>query len=446
MKKASVFRVVWMALGLVLACSPTVVANFDRSRISPYTLEDPLVFVDGRRVNTPAQWEHRRQEILSIFAREMYGRVPPEPEVLVTELANEKASAGGKAILRQYRMWFTKDRRGPCVNWIVFSPVAAEVETPVILFLNYKGNHELTRDPDVPVMTAWSRNGGGVENNRISPLTRGCMADPKSDWHFPLEMILDRGYAVMSACYCEISPDPNRDQDEPNVRFRQDVFAYTGIFELWGKRDPDRSDDITALGAWAWVLSRGLDLAARVPGIDIRRSVVTGCSRLGKVALLAAARDERFAVCVPVQTGGGGCPLAKRDFGEDIASENVNFTHWYCKAYRKYSREPWKTMPFDQHLLLASIAPRALLVQGFNMDWFDPEGEFLACQAAAPVWKFLGRETMPDVPYPQTGSKTAIGRHLGFVRRDGGHGINLDDWQRLLDFSDRVFRGKAVRE
>jgi hypothetical protein len=214
-------------------------------------------------------------------------------------------------------------------------------------------------------------------------------------------------------------------------------FAYTGVFSLWGERDVRRTDNITALGAWAWALSRGLDLAGRVPGIDARRNVVTGCSRLAKAALLAAARDDRFSVCVPVQTGGGGCPLAKRDYGENTSTENRWFPHWYCDAYAKYSLEPWKTMPFDQHLLLAAIAPRALLVCGFNAKWFDTEGEYLAVKAASPAWRLHGDEGMPDVAWPDDFDTSAIGARLGYVRRSEGHGISGYDWKWMLDFADR---------
>jgi len=116
-----------------------------------------------------------------------------------------------------------------------------------------------------------------------------------------------------------------------------------------------------------------------------KNSIVTGCSRLGKAALLAAARDERFAVCVPVQCGGGGATLAKRDFGENISTEIRMFRHWYCKAYDKYAVNPAKLLTFDQHLLLAAVAPRKLLIAGFDNPWFDTEGEYLACKAASPA-------------------------------------------------------------
>ena len=64
---------------------------------------------------------------------------------------------------------------------------------------------------------------------------------------FPIEMVLARGYAVMSACYCEVSPAPEK--KEPEARFQQNPFAYTGVFELWGPRDGSRTDNTTSLGA-----------------------------------------------------------------------------------------------------------------------------------------------------------------------------------------------------
>jgi len=413
-------------------------ANYDTSKIPPYTLEDPLTFVDGRKVKNAADWAVRRREILGIFAKEMYGEEPPKPEVLITELQDEKKTVDGHAIRRQYKMWFKADKSGPCLNWIVWIPTFAAKPTPVILGLNYRGNHELVFDDDIPVQPGWTRarEKYDVKDNRSSEKTRGLRQDPNGASIFPLGMILARGYAVMSACYCEVSPDPEHTETE--TKFQQNPFAYTGVFELWGKRDETRTDNITALGAWAWALSRGLDLAERIPEIDAKKSVVTGCSRLGKAALIAAARDERFAVCVPNQTGGGGIPLAKRDYGENISTENRMFTHWYCRAYAKYAEAPWKTMPFDQHLFVACVAPRALLVEGFDSKWFDPEGEFLSVQAASPVWKLLGKGAMPEVPFPADYDTSAIGKDLGYVHRSQNHGINAYDWMWMMDFADRV--------
>ena len=410
--------------------------NYDESKVAPYTLEDPLTFVDGRKVKTVADWAERRKEILGIFAKEMYGEEPPKPETLITELQDEKETVDGYAIRRQYKMWFKADKSGPCINWIVWIPKFAKHPVPVISFLNYRGNHELVFDKDIPVQQGWVRSGPKTDGNKSAERTRGAQQDPNSPTDFPLGTILARGYAVMSACYCEVSPDPT--PTEKNPAFNQLPFAYTGVFELWGKRDNSRTDNITSLGAWAWALSRGLDLAERIPEIDARKNVVTGCSRLGKAAFIAAARDERFTVCVPNQTGGGGVPLAKRDYGENISTENRAFTHWYCRAYAKYAKEPWKTMPFDQHLFVSCIAPRALLVEGFGSKWFDAKGEFLSLKAASPVWKFLGKNGLPEVDFPAEFCTSAIGKDLGYVRRSQNHGISAYDWKWMMDFADGV--------
>lgn len=414
-----------------------VIVNYDKSRIAPYTLEEPLTFVDGRKVAAKADWRARREELLGIFAKEMYGVEPPKPETLITDLVDEKITVAGYAVRRQYKMYFKADRTGPCIKWIVWVPRWAKKPVPVVSFLNYRGNHELVFDKDIPVQTAWSRAGSKTDGNRASERTRGVMQDANSDSVFPLSTILARGYAAMSACYCEVSPDPSFNEKPP---YEQKTFSYTGVFELWGRRDESRTDNITALGAWAWALSRGLDLAGRIPEIDAKKCVVTGCSRLGKSALLAAARDERFAVCVPNQCGGGGACLAKRDYGENVETEIHAFSHWYCRAYDKYAADPAKLLTFDQHLLLACVAPRPLLIEGFDTSpWMDTEGEYLACKAAAPVWTFLGAGTMPDVPYPDNYDLSAIGESFGYVRRSEEHGISGYDWEWMLDFADRAF-------
>ena len=415
-----------------------VIVNYDKSKVGTYELEDPLTFVDGRKVKTPADWPARRAEILGIFAKEMFGVEPPKPEALVTDLVKEKVTCDGYAIRRQYAMYFKADRSGPCVNWFVWIPTSAKGPVPIISFLNYRGAHEFVTDEDIPVTTGWSRNGRYVKDHRVSAATRGILQDANHPGTiFPLQTILARGYAVMTACYCEVSPDPEFNEKPP---YEQKKFSYTGVFELWGPRDESRTDNVTSLGAWAWALSRGLDLAERISELDAKRAVVTGCSRLGKSALLAAARDERFAVCVPNQCGGGGACLAKRNYGESVKTEINAFSHWYCRAYDKYAEDPAKLLTFDQHLLVAAIAPRPLLIEGMtDSPWMDTEGEFLACKAAAPVWTFLGRETMPDVPYPDDYCESAIGGNFGYVRRPHEHGISGYDWNWMLNFADRQF-------
>ena len=373
--------------------------NYDESKAGEgtYTLEDPLTFIDGRKVKSAADWPARRKEILELFEREVYGKMPPKPDTLVTEMVSEKLTADRFAFERRYRMWFRKDKTGPVIDWIVFVPKYAKHPCPVILHLNYKGNDMVA---------------AGKTNHYL----------------LPLGDFTAHGYAFMSAHYTQITSDG----------MKRGGDFYDGVCELWGNRDPKRTDNPGTLIIWAWGLSRGLDLAERIPEIDAKRNVVTGSSRLGKAALLAAAYDERFAVCVPNQTGAVGVQLMKRNYGESLAGQRLSLPHWYCKAVWKYKDDP-KSQPFDQHLLLSCVAPRALLLECYHKRWFDPKGEFLAAKAASPAWelltgKGLGLDEMPP-PYDDSFVKPPF----GYVRRTECHGLSPYDWKWTLDFADRVF-------
>jgi len=438
--------------GLLAAAAVARTPNYDEAKVAPYTLEDPLTFADGTKLTDASQWPARRAEIVKIFEREMFGRTPPKPETVVTELREEGPTLAGQAIRRQYRMWFKTDKSGPSLDWLVVVPnringnepvvkngkVVCEntAKVPVVLFLNYRGNQEMLTDSEVFMPDGvWVRDHAErfCFEHKPARWTRGSARSSDSASPLPVETIVARGYALVTACYGQVSPDVEVRKGDP------EGLAYTGVFALWPKRDPQADDNTTAIGAWAWALSRGLDLAETIPEIDAKKSVATGCSRLAKTPLLACSRDERFAVCVPCQTGGGGCPLAKRDFGENVSTEMKAFPHWYCRAYGKYVDNE-QAMKFDQHLLLASIAPRALLVEGFNSGWFDTKGEYLACRAASPAWTFLGKKGLPDGDFPANYDTALIGPSLGYVRRGGAHGISGSDWQWTLDFADRALK------
>jgi len=374
--------------------------NYDESKAGvlgkDYTIPDPLVFADGRKVENAEDWAEWRREMLEIFEREVYGRMPPRPESMPFELVAEKTTEDRFAVERRYRQWFRADKAGPCIDWVVFVPRFAKKPCPVILHLNYNGN-------DV------------IASGRTK--------------HFllPLGEFAARGYAFMSAHYTQITADGPGRGGEP----------FSGVFELWGKRDPARTDSTGSIMAWAWGLCRGLDLAENVEEIDGGRGVVVGSSRLGKAALLAAAFDERFKVCVANQTGAIGTQLMKRDFGENLSTQRRMFPWWYCPGVWKWTGRE-REMPFDQHMLLACVAPRALLVEGFDTLWFDPRGEWLSVKAASPAWEFLsGRGVgLDDWPEPYDGC--AVDPPLGYVRRTEGHGLSPYDWHWALDFADKA--------
>ena len=425
-------RYMFLLLIIVATVVTARTPNYDESKVAPYKLEDPLVFADGTKLTSPEQWPTRRKEILDIFQSQMFGRMPP-PSPVTLEVIEQGETLAGFAIRKQVRMWFKPDKTGPKIDWLLLIPKYAKAPSPVIIFLNYRGNQELLPDKEIVIPDCWLRNGTDekVAEHLVTPETRGALSNPNCDSPVPAGMLIAHGYAIATACYGEISPDPDKPED-------QDKLAYTGVFTLWPPRDPARDDNTTSIGAWAWGLMRGLDMLEREPAVNAKKVVLTGYSRLGKAALVAGAFDDRFPFVCPNETGGGGAPLAKRDFGENVSTEMKMFTHWYCKAYGKYVDNE-AAMPFDQHLLLAAVAPRRLLIEGYDKPWFDTKGEWLACRAASPVWTFLGKQGLPDVSFPDDLDTSAIGSSIGYVRRPGPHGISYHDWMWMMDAADATF-------
>ena len=375
--------------------------NYDESKAGEgtYALEDPLTFVDGRKVMTPADWAARRNEILGIFEREVYGKLPPKPDYMSFEVTSEKMSGDRFATTRVCRQYFRPDKTGPVIDWFVVTPRHAKGDVPVFLHLNYAGLESVA-------------------------------AKKTNHYDLPWDRLVAEGYAFMSARYTQITSDLGKKDAVTN--------AFNGVCELWGPRDPKAGDNPGTLIVWAWGLMRGLDLAERIEGIDAKRNVVIGSSRLGKAALLAAAYDERFAVCVPNQTGAVGVQLMKRDYGETLKGQRYALPHWYCANVWKYADDP-KSMPFDQHLLLACVAPRNLLLECYHKKWFDPTGEFLAAKAASPVWTFLTGRGLGLDEWPEPYDDVAVRPPFGYVRRTECHGLSPYDWKWAMDFANKVF-------
>ena len=305
--------------------------NYDESKVAPYALEDPLAFADGRKLSGPEEWPARRAEILGIFAKEMYGMEQRRHRLFAACKGGAARGGARRAVCGLRRQPDGRRRLSACQARLRRECLDRDEEgddpvkkdgkvvcegigkVPVVLMLNYRGNQSVLDESEVKLPEGEWRK----PSSKLSPeeSENGAMRDTRAGSVILADFITARGYALLTACYAQVSPDVEVGRGNP------EELAYTRIFELWPKRDESRNDNITSLGAWAWTLSRGLDLAGRIPEIDAWRNVVTGSSRLAKAALLAAARDERFAVCVVNQTGGGGCPLAKRDFGENVSTE-----------------------------------------------------------------------------------------------------------------------------
>ena len=68
---------------------------------------------------------------------------------------------------------------------------------------------------------------------------------------------------------------------------------------------------IGAYSAWPWGISRIIDALEQLQDvlpIDLKHIGVTGCSFAGKMALFSGALDERIALTIAQESGGGGYP------------------------------------------------------------------------------------------------------------------------------------------
>ena len=301
-------------------------------------LPDPFKGLDGKRISTKAEWKCRREEIAAMYEKIMFGQKPRNPEKV------EGSFSGGK-------LKVTVTDKGKSISFSV----------------SISGGG--TKDKPKPGIIGFASFGGC---GSLGASTNGL------------------GVAMIS-----FNPDDVAPENGGGSFFK----LYSG------------SDAGTAI-AWAWGISRVIDALEKTPeaGIDAHHLGVTGCSRHGKGSLIAGAFDERIALVIPQESGSGGASLWRSiaqvnkqkgtQFVQGLASAGTE-GGWMKSSFKNYDGKE-TTLPFDQHMLTAMVAPRALLVlDNQSFDWLGEVPSNYCGHATLEVFKALGIED--NYTYAQKG-------------------------------------------
>ena len=397
--------------------------SYDENKVPDFELPDPLVCSDGQKVTSVEMWEtKRRPELLALFQSQVYGRTPSDRIAVSYTLLSENPQAmEGKATCKQVLFTFTDGKKSIDAILLLYLPNHVKGKVPVFVGYNFMGNGSTTLDP-----TVYPSPGLRFVHGKDSPVwTRGSQ---KHRW--PYEKIIGRGYAVATMCYHDIYPDRADLRDYSVASLFPDYISGSKNHDEW-----------EAIGVWAWGSSRIVDyLEQEEKRIDLEKIAIMGHSRQGKAALWTGAQDTRFKVVISNDSGCGGAALSKRVYGENIARITTVFPHWFCPAFAQYAGNE-AALPFDQHELLALIAPRHLYVASAEGDWWaDPKGEYLSAYYTKDVYALYGMqgltsETMPPVHQPEM-------QDVGYHIREGKHDVTDYDWERFMDFCDLHFKQK----
>jgi len=322
-----------------------------------------------------------REQMISIMLENVYGQIPPAPSDIHFEVSKEiiPSFCAGKATCDKVTAVCSIGEKTFSFPFYVMMPTDGK-KHPFFVHINFR--------------------------------------DAVTDRYQPVEELVDNGFAVLSFGYKDVTGD--------NGNFTSGlagVLYPDGVRQ--GNADPGK------IAMWSWAAQRVMDYAeTRADSLDLNCAIVCGHSRLGKTALLTAAVDERFAFAYSNDSGCAGAAITRSKQGETIKDICNRFPHWFCENYKKYI-DSEENMPFDQHFLIASIAPRKVLIGSASEDlWADPISEQLCCFAAAPAFK--NGFACPD-------RKAEIGEEflsgdIGYHLRKGLHYFSREDWNKLIKF------------
>lgn len=255
--------------------------------------------------------------------------------------------------------------------------------------------------------------------------------------YFPREELSEYDVDWLLFCYKDISSD--------------DGDFSTGLAPMLLPHGQNTDDTCGKIGIWAWAAMRVLDYGLTLEGTDAANVTISGHSRLGKTALYTAMTDERFRFAFSNAAGCAGDSLAHGSTGEKLAhidrhlrlrGENIsdiveNFPFWFCKNYFRYTDKNISDT-FDQHYLVASIAPRCAVVGSCDLDfWADPQSQHLCCLAASPAWEEYSLTGLEKCDRYLNAGEHLIEGNLGYFVIHSKHFFSRHSWKHFIEFMEK---------
>lgn len=385
---------------------------------------------------TAATWPQRREELLELFRSQVFGRRPNLPYTVNAELLYRRDVLDGTAVREHYKVTIATERGAVEMQLALVLP-CSEKPVPVVLLLSNHDKEAVQGTPpdfslfdklmeqapqawreEVQAMMAGMAQGGGGGPHLLDIETEDSDAN-----YWPVADIIARGRAAAAFYASEAQPDDR-------------AQFPTKLSALFSDPQSERApDEWGTLGVWAFAASRMIDVLCEHPAIDKERIALGGFSRGGKTTLWCAAQDERISGVLVNNSGCTGAAVSRGKRGEVVASINAFFPHWFCPNYAQYG---WKEdeMPFDQHMLVATVAPRLCYVTSGSEDsWSDPQAEWRGAKEGAVAWKLFDNAVCLD---EQPGPGQAVQNwKIGYHQRKGGHDLTAWDWELFLDFLER---------
>ena len=389
----------FLALSVQSVLSQDYQLNYDESKVPDYTLPPLLESTAGESISTVRDWRYiRRPEIMEFYEELVYGQIPSHFDAIQFDVVNtDRQAIEGTATLKEVDITVTRDQNSVTIRMNLFIPNHVGKPAPVFLLIMHRDPANI--DPSLKNQTEY----------------------------WPVEHVLPKGYAMAAFHVGDVA-------DDDKETWTQDILEKLYPEQL------NRSDGMKALGAWGWGAMRLMDYFERDPDINEHQVVLIGHSRGGKSALWTGAMDQRFGIVISNESGCGGAALYKREFSETIKLLNNVRPHWFCDNLEQYNdREA--DLPVDQHMLLATMAPRPVYVGSAIEDLgADPKGEFLALKHASEVYRdiFDLPANLPD-EMPRV-NQPIIESYTGYHVRSGDHGLLLYDWDQYVKFADYHFR------